>query len=450
MNIAMIGCGYVGLVSGAALAALGHHVVAIDVDASKVNSLRQGVVPIYEPGLSEMIKAEVARGRLEFDTDMTKAVHGAETVFIAVGTPPAKEGGYDLTMFFSAAEQVAKLANGPKTLVVKSTVTPGTGTKVAKLVAKVSTHKIEVVNNPEFLREGTAIQDFMQPDRMVFGANSQEGLAVLREIYQPLIDNGFSMFSMSRESAELTKFAANAMLATRISFMNELSQLAQEIGADIESVRIGIGTDARIGPGFLKAGVGYGGSCFPKDVQALVHQMRCIGIEPLLLSGIEPVNWRQKMAFAKRVLASIEGVEDPVVAVWGLAFKNDTDDIREAPAFEVIKALTDGGAKVRVYDPQAMEHSKKVLGNKAIFCKSVEEASTGADAVALITDWAEFITQDFKKIASVMRGKHIFDGRNCLASGRVSAAGLFYHAVGRPELKPGEGKPGNIGMVNAG
>lgn len=450
MNIAVIGCGYVGLVSGVCLAALGHRVVGIDVDIKKVESLRQGVVPIYEPGLSEMIKGEVARDRLHFDIDIKKAVQESDTIFLAVGTPPAKEGGYDLTYLFGAAEQVAKEANGPKTIVVKSTVNPGTGSKVAKLVAKLSPHKIEVVNNPEFLREGTAIQDFMQPDRVVFGANSAEGVATLREIYQPLIDKGYQIFSMSRESAEMTKFAANAMLAMRISFMNELSQLAQAIGADIESVRIGIGADARIGKPFLKAGVGYGGSCFPKDVQALVHQMKCIGIEPLLLSGIEQVNWRQKMSFAKRIMTACEGVDSPTIAVWGLAFKADTDDIREAPAFEVIKYLLDNGAKVKTYDPEAMPNSRKVLGNKVTFCNSLDECTKDADAVALITDWPAFITQDWNKVAKLMKGKHIFDGRNCLASGRVTDAGLFYHAVGRQELKPGEGRPGAIGIVNAG
>ena len=302
MNIAVIGCGYVGLVSGTCLAALGHRVMAVDVDEKRVKSLRQGVIPIYEPGLAELIRNEVANRRLAFDTDTAKATREANIIFLAVGTPPAKEGGYDLSYLFSAAEMVAKAANGPKTLVVKSTVTPGTGSKLAALVAKLSPHSIEVVNNPEFLREGTAIQDFMQPDRIVFGAGSDDGLATLREIYQPLIDKGYEIFAMSRESAELTKFAANAMLAMRISFINEISQLAQVIGADVESVRVGIGTDKRIGPSFLKAGVGYGGSCFPKDVQALVHQMKRLGIDPLLLSGIEAANVRQKKVFAQRVL----------------------------------------------------------------------------------------------------------------------------------------------------
>lgn len=449
MNIAVIGCGYVGLVSGACFAALGHHVVAVDVDIKRVEQLREGIVPIYEPGLSEMIKSEIAVGRLSFDTDVPKAVQGATTVFIAVGTPPAKDGGADLSYLFAAAQEVAAHANGPKTLVIKSTVQPGTGRKVAKLVENAK-HKIEVVNNPEFLREGSAIQDFMQPDRVVFGANSNDGLAVLREIYQPLIDKGYAIFSMSRESAELTKFAANAMLALRISFVNELSLLAQEVGADIESVRVGIGTDARIGPSFLKAGVGYGGSCFPKDVGALVYQMRSFGIEPLLFNAIEPVNRRQKVLFARRVLDAVKGIAKPEIAVWGLAFKSDTDDVREAPAFEVISALIEGGATVRTYDPQGTPGAKKVLKDTVKYCNSVAECTQGADAVALVTDWPEFITQDWPKIASLMRGKHVFDGRNCLASGKVSAAGLYYHAIGRPELKPGEGKAGTMGVVSAG
>jgi UDPglucose 6-dehydrogenase len=452
MDIAVIGCGYVGLVSGTCLSALGHKVVAVDVDEKRIKNLREGIVPIYEPGLSELIKNEVAAGRLSFDLDAAKATRDAQTVFIAVGTPPAKEGGYDLSYLFAAAEMVAKAANGPKTLVVKSTVTPGTGSKVQALVNKLTTHHIEVVNNPEFLREGTAIQDFMQPDRMVFGAGCAEGLATLREIYQPLIDKGYEIFSMSRESAELTKFAANAMLALRISFMNEISQLAHAIGADVESVRIGIGKDQRIGPSFLKAGVGYGGSCFPKDVQALVHQMKSIGIDPLLLSGIEAVNVRQKQFYARRILDAIKGTPNPVVAVWGLAFKSDTDDMREAPSLEIIEALTEAGATIKTFDPQAMENARRILGDApaVTFCHSVADATKGADAVAVVTEWNEFITQDWHKIAKLMRGKHIFDGRNCLASKRVSDAGLFYHAVGRPELAPGQGRPGAMGMVNAG
>ena len=452
MDIAVIGCGYVGLVSGCCLAALGHRVTAVDVDIHRVNNLKQGIVPIYEPGLSELITNEVANGRLSFDTDTAKATRDASVIFLAVGTPPAKEGGYDFSYLFSAAEMVAKAANGPKTLVIKSTVSPGTGSKIVKLVSGLTSHKIEVVNNPEFLREGTAIQDFMQPDRIVFGAGSDDGLATLREIYQPLIDKGYKILSMSRESAELTKFAANAMLAVRISFINELSQLAHVIGADIESVRIGIGTDNRIGPSFLKAGVGYGGSCFPKDVQALVHQMKTIGVEPLLLGGVETANIRQKKSFAKRVLDSVKDTPKAVVSVWGLAFKSDTDDIREAPAFEIIKTLLDAGVAVKTFDPQAMDNSRKVLGDKVTLLQiRRRRPRRGADVVAtVVTDWNEFITQDFTKVARLMRGKHIFDGRNCLASGKVSAAGLHYHAIGRPDLKPGEGKPGSIGMFPAG
>jgi UDPglucose 6-dehydrogenase len=293
----------------------------------------------------------------------------------------------------------------------------------------------------------------MQPDRIVFGVGSDDGLATLREIYQPLIDKGYEIFQMSRESAELTKFSANAMLAMRISFINEISQLAQAVGADVESVRVGIGTDKRIGPSFLKAGVGYGGSCFPKDVQALVHQMKTIGIEPLLLSGIEAANTRQKRAFAQRVVESLKGAANPLVAVWGLAFKSDTDDIREAPAFEIIAALLDAGATVKAFDPQATENFRRHMGAQAAqvtFCKSVAEATEGADAVALVTEWNEFISQDWRRIAKLMRGKHVFDGRNCLASKKVSDAGLYYHAIGRPELKPGEGRQGTMGVVSAG
>jgi UDPglucose 6-dehydrogenase len=458
MNIAVLGCGYVGLVSGTCLASLGHRVIAVDVDADRVAKLRKGQVPIYEPGLSERITSEVNAGRLSFDTDVAKATRESQAIFIAVGTPPVKEGGYNLKFLFDAAEECAKAANGPKTLVVKSTVTPGTGSKVQALVNKLTTHKIEVVNNPEFLREGTAVQDFMEPDRIVFGAGNEDGLVTLREIYQPLIDKGYAIFQMSRESAELTKFAANAMLATRISFINEISQLAQAVGADIESVRVGIGTDKRIGPAFLKAGVGYGGSCFPKDVQALVHQMKTFGLEPQLLAGIEKANDRQKYAFAKRIVESLAGVTNPIVAVWGLAFKSDTDDVREAPAFEIIKTLLEAGVTVKAFDPQAIDnfchHMVDVVGTQkaaqVMYCKTVVEATQGADAVALVTEWNQFITEDWRKIAQLMRGKHVFDGRNCLASKKVSDAGLYYHAIGRPELKPGEGRQGTMGVVSAG
>ncbi len=453
MDIAVIGCGYVGLVSGVCLAALGHKVHAVDTDESKVKSLREGVVPIYEPGLSELIKNEVAAGRLTFGLDTAKATREAKVIFLAVGTPPAKEGGYNFSYLFSAAEEVAKAANGPKTLVIKSTVSPGTGSKLQAHVSKHTSQKVEVVNNPEFLREGTAIQDFMQPDRIVFGAVSDDGHSILREIYQPLIDKGYTIFTMSRESAELVKFAANAMLAVRISFINEISQLAHAVGADIEQVRIGIGTDKRIGPAFLKAGVGYGGSCFPKDVQALVHQMKTIGVEPLLLGGVEPANTRQKQSFAKRVLETLkaEGVSKPVVSVWGLAFKSDTDDIREAAALEVIRTFIKAGASIKTFDPQGMDNARKALADvdeHITFCHSVADATKGADVVCLVTEWNEFITQDFQKIAKLMHGKHVFDGRNCLASKKVTEAGLHYHAIGRPDVRPGEGKPGTLGLIS--
>ncbi|HTV48542.1 MAG TPA: UDP-glucose/GDP-mannose dehydrogenase family protein [Phycisphaerae bacterium] len=449
MKIAVMGCGYVGLVSGTCLASLGHKVIGVDVDQKRVDALSRGEIPIYEPGLSELIRAETAQGRLRFSTNAIAAIRESPTIFIAVGTPPAPSGGADLSMLFAAAQSVTQAANGPKTLVIKSTVPPGTGEKIADSVSD-GPHKIEVVNNPEFLREGTAIQDFMQPDRIIFGANSTDGLDVLREIYQPLIDRGYTIFSMNRQSAELAKFAANAMLAMRISFINELSQLAHAVGADIESVRVGIGTDKRIGPAFLKAGVGYGGSCFPKDVAALVYQMQQIGIEPHLLAGIEKVNSRQKELFAKRIADALVGIKDPQVAVWGLAFKPDTDDMRESPSIDVIKALLKNHVHVRAYDPQAMANARKILGDAIVWSKSLEECTKGVDAIVLVTDWPEFITQDWKAIASLMRGNRIFDGRNCLASGKVSAAGLHYHAIGRQEVAPMQGKPGSMGFVSAG
>ncbi len=449
MNISVIGCGYVGLVSGACLASLGHHVMGVDVDQARVESLARGESPIYEPGLSELILAQHAQGRLCFTTDIGRAFRESETIFIAVGTPPAPSGGADLRMLFAVVDDLVRMVDGPKTLVIKSTVPPGTGEQVAARTAA-ARHPIEVVNNPEFLREGTAVQDFLHPDRMIFGANSPRGLEALREIFQPLIDRGYAIFSMSRQSAELTKFAANAMLAMRVSFINELSLLASAIGADIESVRVGIGTDRRIGPSFLKAGVGYGGSCFPKDVAALEYQMRQVGIEPCLVAGVEKVNQRQKLIFAQRVLAALQGVQHPQVALWGLAFKPDTDDMRESPSIPIARTLAAGGVALRVYDPQAMDNARKILGDAVQWSRDVEDCTRGVDAIALVTDWPIFITQNWARMAAIMRGKHVFDGRNCLASGKVAAAGLYYHAVGRPELAPGAGRPGSMGVIPSG
>ncbi len=449
MNIAVVGCGYVGLVSGTCLAALGHQVVGIDVDQARVQSLQAGKVPIYEPGLSEMILQQTAAHRLSFTTDMATAVQNSQVIFVAVGTPPAPEGGYNLTMLFDAVEQIIKAANEPKTIVIKSTVPPGTGEKVAAQAAT-APHRLEVVNNPEFLREGTAIHDFMNPDRIVFGAGTAEGIGALREIYQPLIDRGFNILSMSRASAELSKFGANAMLAMRISFINEISRLASAVGADIESVRMGIGSDPRIGPAFLKAGIGYGGSCFPKDVAALVHQMQTLKIEPHLLSGIEQANRHQREHFVQGILRVLEGRKDPQIALWGLAFKPDTDDIRESPAIEIARMLAAAGCIVRAFDPEAMANTRRLLGDTIIYAPDVPQATAGADAVVLATDWSVFITQNWPTIKAMMRGVHVFDGRNCLASGKVSAAGLHYYAVGRTPVPPGSTRHGSVGVVVAG
>jgi len=449
MNIAVIGCGYVGLVSGTCLAALGHRLTGVDVDANRVAALQAGKVPIYEPGLSEMILQQTAARRLTFTTDLSAAVRESQVIFVAVGTPPSPQGGYDLSMLFGAVENIIAAAQEGKTIVIKSTVPPGTGEKVAQLAAK-SAHRLEVVNNPEFLREGTAIHDFMNPDRIVFGAGTAEGLAVLREIYQPLIDKGFNILSMGRASAELTKFGANAMLAMRISFINELSRLASAVGADIESVRMGIGSDPRIGPAFLKAGIGYGGSCFPKDVAALVHQMESLNIKPHLLSGIEEANQQQRQHFVRRVLDAVSTVKSPVVALWGLAFKPDTDDIRESPAVDIARMLAAAGCAVRAFDPEAMDNTRRVLGDTINYATDITSATEGADAVVVATDWSVFITQNWHSIKQIMRGTHIFDGRNCLASGKVSSAGLHYHAVGRPPVKPGGGREGAVGVVVAG
>ena len=449
MELAVIGCGYVGLVSGACLASLGHRVIGVDTDAERIAQLQAGRVPIYEPGLAELIAAQTRQKRLRFTTDTTSAVHATGVIFIAVGTPPSGNGGADLTMLFAVVDQVIQAANGPKTLVIKSTVPPGTGEQIVARVASCR-HPLEVVSNPEFLREGAAVQDFLQPDRIVFGANSQAGLEILRELYQPLIDHGYAIFSMSRQSAELTKFAANAMLAMRVSFINEISLLASAVGADIESVRVGIGADHRIGPAFLKAGVGYGGSCFPKDVAALAYRMRQANLEPHLLDSIAKVNARQKALFAQRIIETLRGLDHPRVAVWGLAFKPDTDDMREAPSLDVLRHLLTAGLTISAYDPQAMDNARRILGERVQWQRDICACTRGADAIALLTDWPVFITQNWEHIATLMRGRHVFDGRNCLASGKVAAAGLHYHAVGRPPVAPGAGRQGAMGVIPAG
>ena len=449
MELAVIGCGYVGLVSGACLASLGHRVIGVDTDAERIAQLQAGRVPIYEPGLAELIAAQTRQKRLRFTTDTTSAVHAAGVIFVAVGTPPSGNGGADLTMLFAVVDQVIQAANGPKTLVIKSTVPPGTGEQIVARVASCR-HPLEVVSNPEFLREGAAVQDFLQPDRIVFGANSQAGLEILRELYQPLIDHGYAIFSMSRQSAELTKFAANAMLAMRVSFINEISLLASAVGADIESVRVGIGADHRIGPAFLKAGVGYGGSCFPKDVAALAYRMRQANLEPHLLDSIAKVNARQKALFAQRIIETLRGLDHPRVAVWGLAFKPDTDDMREAPSLDVLRHLLTAGLTISAYDPQAMDNARRILGERVQWQRDICACTRGADAIALLTDWPVFITQNWEHIATLMRGRHVFDGRNCLASGKVAAAGLHYHAVGRPPVAPGAGRQGAMGVIPAG
>ena len=446
-SVAVLGVGYVGLPTAAVLAHLGHQVTCADVDEDRIAQLATGSVPIVEDHLEELVREGLDAGRLRFVTDVARAVTGCEFVFLCVPTPQGEDGSADLSYVEAAAAAIGPHLEPGSVVVNKSTVPVGSTLVVERVLGR---HDVSVVSNPEFLREGTAVQDFLHPDRIIFGANSSRGLDALREIFQPLIDRGYAIFSMSRQSAELTKFASNAMLAMRVSFINELSLLASAIGADIESVRVGIGTDKRIGPSFLKAGVGYGGSCFPKDVAALEHQMRQVGIEPCLVAGVEKVNQRQKLLFAQRVLAALQGVQHPQVALWGLAFKPDTDDMRESPSIPIARTLAAGGVALRVYDPQAMDNARKILGDAVQWSRDVEDCTRGADAIALVTDWPIFITQNWARMAAIMRGKHVFDGRNCLASGKVAAAGLYYHAVGRPELAPGAGRPGSMGVIPSG
>ena len=444
MRIAVIGTGYVGLVGAACLAEIGHFVVAVDADASKLRALQHGSVPFYEPGLQAMVARGQASGRLVFVGDLEAALHAIDLVFIAVGTPADANGATDLDAVTSAAGRIGASLREPCTVVVKSTVPVGTTERLHKLVAaelraRGIAWQVPVVGNPEFLREGTAIHDFMRPDRIVIGARHADDAAALRLAYAPLLACGASVLQMSPRSAELTKYAANAMLAARISFINEIAAIAEASGADIEEVRIGIGSDARIGPAFLKAGIGYGGSCFPKDVASLAHSAAEYAVAPQMLEAIAEVNDRQKRwAFdhLQRHYAPRGGLRGRRIALWGLAFKPGTDDMREAPSLTLIELLHGAGAVLSVYDPVAMANAQTVLADpeRIGWCGSAAAALAGADALVLATEWDEFRIFPPAVVASALADRLVFDGRNVLAAEAWAAAGLQLVQVGRPPL----------------
>jgi len=443
MRVAIFGTGYVGLVTGTCLAEVGHDVVCVDIDQAKVDGLEQGIIPIYEPGLEPMVKANHAAGRLAFTTDAAKAIAHGEVIFIAVGTPPDEDGSADLQYVLAVAGTIGSHLQGTAVVVNKSTVPVGTADKVraaidAALAARGQQIDFDVVSNPEFLKEGDAVADCMRPDRIVIGARSASAVAVLRRLYAPFNRNHDRVVEMDVRSAELTKYAANAMLATKISFMNEIANIAERVGADIEQVRQGIGSDPRIGRHFIYPGAGYGGSCFPKDVQALARTAAQYGHQPQLLEAVEAVNAAQKGHLFTLIQRHYdrgedEGVRGRTFAVWGLAFKPNTDDMREAPSRRVLAQLWEAGAKVRVYDPEAMEEARRVFGERddLVFCESSYDALQGADALVVITEWKQFRSPDFARMREALGDAVVFDGRNLYEPAEIEAAGLSYYGIGR-------------------
>jgi UDPglucose 6-dehydrogenase len=431
VNIGVIGTGYVGLVVGACLAENGNFVICVDTDEAKIQRLWRGEIPIYEPGLNEMVPRNVAEERLRFTTDLAEAVKASEVVFIAVGTPQDEDGSADLTHVLDVARGIARAMNGYKIIVNKSTVPVGTAAKVREVVASVSPHPFAVVSNPEFLKEGTAVEDFLKPDRIVIGTDDAEVEAVMRTLFEPFVRTGKPILVMDPASAELSKYAANAILATRISFMNEIANYCDRVGADVRHVRMGMGTDSRIGQSFLFPGVGYGGSCFPKDVKALIRMGQEQGVALNVVRAVDETNEAQKSILVPRIAAHLGGLGGRVVAVWGLAFKPRTDDMREAPAITVVEGLLQGGAAVRAYDPKAEKQARRIFGGRITYCGRAYEAVAGADALVVVTEWNEFREPDFLKVRSLMRNPAVFDGRNIYNPAILRALGFHYEGIGR-------------------
>jgi len=431
VNIGVVGSGYVGLVVGACLAETGNFVRCVDSDAAKVARLKRGEVPIYEPGLEELVLRNSAEERLSFTTDLDAAVAASEVVFIAVGTPQDEDGSADLKHVLEVARGIGRAMNGEKIIVNKSTVPVGTAARVREEVAALTPFPFSVVSNPEFLKEGTAVDDFLKPDRVVIGTEDPEVEAVMRRLYEPFVRTGKPILVMDPASAELTKYAANAMLASRISFMNEIANFCDRAGADVRHVRMGMGTDSRIGASFLFPGVGYGGSCFPKDVKALIRMGRDAGVPFHVVEAVDRTNEAQKQVLVPRVAAHLGGLEGRVVAVWGLAFKPRTDDMREAPAIAIVEGLLAGGAAVRAYDPKAEEWAARVFAGRVTLCGRAYEAATGADALVVVTEWNEFREPDFDRLKAVMRRPALFDGRNIYDPETVRGMGFHYEGIGR-------------------
>lgn len=440
MKLAVIGTGYVGLTSGACFADMGSNVICVDKDEAKIEQLKQGIIPIYEPGLESMVLRNMEAGRLQFRTDLRSTVEESLIIFIAVGTPPDEDGSADLSHVLTAAEEIAGFMNEYKVIVDKSTVPVGTGDLVrahiqAVLDARGVDFSFDIVSNPEFLKEGAAVDDFMRPDRVVIGTSSEKAAQIMRTLYAPFCRTHDRVLVMSLRSAEMTKYAANALLATKISFINEISRLCDAYQADVEEVRNGIGSDTRIGYKFIYPGVGYGGSCFPKDIKALIHMARQVGYDSEILKAVESVNNTQKSILISKVTKHFgNDLHGKTFAIWGLAFKPQTDDMREAPALIIIKSLLSLGARIKAYDPVAMPEARKVLGdNPAItLCANEYEALMDADAMLLITEWRQFRYPDFSRMKSMMKQPVIYDGRNQYDPRQVRELGFCYYAIGRP------------------
>lgn len=431
MNITVVGSGYVGLVVGACLAETGNAVICADLDEAKIEGLRKNVLPIYEPGLDDYVERNQRQGRLSFSTDIPPSIESADVVFIAVGTPPDEDGSADLRHVLDVAEQIGRHMRRELVVVTKSTVPVGTAARVTEAVARNATFAFHVCSNPEFLKEGAAIDDFMKPDRVVLGVDSDFARSVMAELYAPFVRTGKPILFMDVPSAEMTKYAANAMLATRISFMNEIANLCEAVGADVDQVRRGIGSDTRIGAAFLFPGPGYGGSCFPKDVKALVRTAKSKDVPLRVLDAVESTNDAQKHRLFEKLDRCLGGVKGKRVAVWGLAFKPNTDDMREAPSLVLIEQLLSAGATVIAHDPVAMHEAERRIGTRITYAPSGYEALDGADALVVVTDWNEYRHPDFARMRSLLRGPVIVDGRNLYDARKMRALGFTYESIGR-------------------
>jgi len=437
MNIAVVGTGYVGLVTGTCLAETGNHVICVDIDEKKVNKMKNGEVPIYEPHLDVLFERNIRQGRLKFTTNLNEAIEPAQVVFLALPTPPGEDGSADLSYVLGVADDLGKIMKDYKVLVDKSTVPVGTAEKVTAAVNKNATVDFDVVSNPEFLREGFAVDDFLKPDRVVVGTSSEKAQKVMEELYKPYVRQGNPIIFMDEKSAELTKYAANAFLATKITFMNEIANLCEKLEADVDKVRIGIGTDTRIGKRFLFPGIGYGGSCFPKDVQALAKSAEDVGYDFSILSAVMQVNEDQKTKIVPKINDFFGGdLKGKHFALWGLAFKPDTDDIREAPALYIIDMLVAAGATITAYDPEAMENVKERVGDKINFADNQYAALENADALIIATEWAVFRSPDFDKLGNTLKEKVIFDGRNLYDLDQMQDLGFYYNSMGRKTIIP--------------